>query len=222
MAWNNGFSLVVVCLLLTACSPAAHKPNSKGDAKAADNQPVVSAPKIANVLPNPYLAQAGNAPAAAQQAFASINAAIKAGRLSDAERDLLSLHKAFPKLSGPLVNLALVSWKQKNTSAAQGYFEQAQATNKLNGDAYTQYAIMLREQGKFAEAETQYQKAIAVWPHNYEAHRSLGVLYDLYQGKPEQALQQFQLCDQLSPEPSKEIKGWILELQRRIGKKAGE
>jgi hypothetical protein len=46
------------------------------------------------------------------------------------------------------------------------------------------------------------------------------VLYDLYLVQPEKALQHFTLCDQLSTEPNKEIKGWIIELNRRLNKKA--
>ena len=90
--------------------------------------------------------------------------------------------------------------------------------NKYNPDAYTQYAVMLREQGKFTEAEAQYLKALAVWPHNLQAHRDLGVLYDLYLIQADKALQHFTLADQLSAEPNKELKGWILELNRRLGK----
>ena len=106
----------------------------------------------------------------------------------------------------------------KNYPQAQAAFEQAQVMNKYNPDAYTQYAVMLREQGKFTEAEAQYLKALAVWPHNLQAHRDLGVLYDLYLIQADKALQHFTLADQLSAEPNKELKGWILELNRRLGK----
>lgn len=219
MAWNNRpLLLLTLCLSLMACGSTPQK--EKAD-MGATILPDASG-KIANVIPNPYLEHAGDAPAAAKQEFAKIAAAIKAGRLTDAERDLTALHNNYPKLSGPLVNLGLVNWRQKKYAEAAAFFTQAQAANKLNPDAYTQYAVMLREQGKFKDAETQYLAAIAVWPHNFEAHRGLGVLYDLYMGKFEQALQQYQLCDQLSAEPNKEIKGWIADLQRRTAKKAGE
>ena len=186
------------------------------------NTPVVTpdpSGKIAQVIPNPYLVHSGDAPAAAKTEFTRIQGLIKNGRSNEAITALTKMRQDYPKLSGPAVNLALLYWKQKNYAQAQTAFEQAQGINKYNPDAYTQYAVMLREQGKFTEAEAQYLKALAVWPHNFQAHRDLGVLYDLYLVQPEKALQHFILCDQLSAEPNKEIKGWIIELNRRLNKK---
>jgi tetratricopeptide (TPR) repeat protein len=212
-------SLTLGLSLLCACSTQPKAPASGGKAADAAFSPDPSG-KIANPEPNPYLARAGQAPAAAQSEFARAQSLIKAGNSAQAQSLLLGLQQKYPKLSGIPVNLALIAWKQKNYPQAQAYFEQAQAANAYNPDAYTQYAVMLREQGKFADAQAQYLKALAVWPHNRQAHRDLGVLYDLYLGQWDKALQHYTLCDQLSAEPDKEIKGWIADLQRRINKKA--
>lgn len=217
MASNKRATLLLGLLcalsLLTGC---ATKPE-----KEVKTQVVAPDPsgKIAQVIPNPYVQHSGDAPAAAKTEFTRIQGLIKNGRSADAINALGKMRQDYPKLSGPAVNLALLYWKQKNYAQAQAAFEQAQAINKYNPDAYTQFAVMLREQGKFIEAEAQYLKALAVWPHNFQAHRDLGVLYDLYLQQPEKALQHFTLCDQLSAEPNKEIKGWILELNRRLNKK---
>ncbi|HMY37716.1 MAG TPA: tetratricopeptide repeat protein [Marinagarivorans sp.] len=200
-------------MLLAGC---AETPSKEAKPEAITPDP---SGKIAQVIPNPYLQHAGDAPAAAKTEFTRIQGLIKNGRSADAITALTKMRQDYPKLSGPAVNLALLYWKQKNYAQAQTAFEQAQGINKYNPDAYTQYAIMLREQGKFTEAEAQYLKALAVWPHNVQAHRDLGVLYDLYLVQPEKALQHFTLCDQLSAEPNKEIKGWIIELNRRLNKK---
>lgn len=206
-------SLLCALCLLAGC---ATKPSKETQAPVITPDP---SGKIAQIIPNPYLQQAGDAPAAAKTEFTRIQSLIKNGRSNEAITALTKMRQDYPKLSGPAVNLALLYWKQKNYAQAQTAFEQAQGINKYNPDAYTQYAIMLREQGKFTEAEAQYLKALAVWPHNYQAHRDLGVLYDLYLVQPEKALQHFTLCDQLSAEPNKEIKGWIIELNRRLNKK---
>jgi tetratricopeptide (TPR) repeat protein len=203
---------LAVCFI-ASCADAPTK-QLKSDALTRD-----PSGKITQVIPNPYLQYSGDAPAAAKTEFTRIQSLIKNGRTADASNALNKMRQDYPKLSGPAVNLALLYWKQKNYSQAQSFFEQAQAINKYNPDAYTQYAVMLREQGKFSAAEAQYQKALAVWPHNYQAHRDLGVLYDLYLVQPEKALQHFVICDQLSTEPNKEIKGWIIELNRRLNKK---
>lgn len=207
------FSLLFALCLLAGCA----------DTPSKEAKPEMIAPdpggKIAQVIPNPYLQHSGDAPAAAKTEFTRIQGLIKSGRTADAINALAKMRQDYPKLSGPAVNLGLLYWKQKNYPQAQAAFEQAQVMNKYNPDAYTQYAVMLREQGKFTEAEAQYLKALAVWPHNLQAHRDLGVLYDLYLIQADKALQHFTLADQLSAEPNKELKGWILELNRRLGKK---
>ncbi len=217
MASNKrGALLLSVFCALYLLAGCATKPDKEV------NTPVVTpdpSGKIAQVIPNPYLVHSGDAPAAAKTEFTRIQGLIKNGRSNEAITALTKMRQDYPKLSGPAVNLALLYWKQKNYAQAQTAFEQAQGINKYNPDAYTQFAVMLREQGKFTEAEAQYLKALAVWPHNFQAHRDLGVLYDLYLVQPEKALQHFTLCDQLSAEPNKEIKGWIIELNRRLNKK---
>lgn len=219
MAWNKRFLAVAGAALLVA---ACESTPSKDEGANPSAVKLDASGKVTKLIPDPYLDHSGDGPAAAAQELGKIAASIKAGRLADAERNLLKLHETYPKLSGPLVNLGLVTWRQKKTAEAEAFFLRAQAANKYNSDAYTQYAVMLREQGKFKEAEAQYVKALGIWPHNFDAHRGLGVLYDLYMGKFDLALQHYQMCDQLSVEPNKEIKGWIVDLQRRTGKKAGE
>jgi tetratricopeptide (TPR) repeat protein len=221
MDWNKNifrFKKIQLVVLAVVFFLAGCADNPTKEAKSAVLMPDPSG-KIAQIIPNPYVQQAGEAPAAAKVEFARIQGLIKNNRSADAITALTKMRQDYPKLSGPAVNLALLYWKQKNYTQAQSFFEQAQTLNKYNADAYTQYAVMLREQGKFTEAQAQYQKALTVWPHNAQAHRDLGVLYDLYLVQPEQALQHFMLCDQLSAEPNKEIKGWIIELNRRLNKK---
>ncbi|MEY4589547.1 MAG: hypothetical protein RL497_1623 [Pseudomonadota bacterium] len=218
---------IFTVLMLAACAgdplkePSNKKSGKEYSSKENQSEGLSLDPsgKIAQIIPNPYLQSAGDAPAAAKVEFTRIQGLIKNNRSADAISALIKMQKDYPKLSGPAVNLALLYWKQKNYSQAQGLFEQAQTLNKYNPDAYTQYAVMLREQGKFPEAQAQYQKALAVWPHNLQAHRDLGIVQDLYLQQPEKALQHFMMCDQLSAEPNKEIKGWIIELNRRLNKK---
>lgn len=214
----NKLGAHVFCLVFALCLLAGCADTPSKEAKPEMIAPDPSG-KIAQVIPNPYLQHSGDAPAAAKTEFTRIQGLIKNGRTADAINALAKMRQDYPKLSGPAVNLGLLYWKQKNYPQAQAAFEQAQVMNKYNPDAYTQYAVMLREQGKFTEAEAQYLKALAVWPHNLQAHRDLGVLYDLYLIQADKALQHFTLADQLSAEPNKELKGWILELNRRLGKK---
>jgi Flp pilus assembly protein TadD len=87
----------------------------------------------------------------------------------------------------------------------------------MNLDAYNQLAILQREQGRFNEAEANYQKALTIWPFHAESHRNIGILYDLYLGKNAEALAHFEAYQQLRGDGDKQVTGWIADLQRRLG-----
>lgn len=208
--WRFGF-LCFLLVLAAGCASTdkkekAQKPSA---APAEEGVPIV-------LVPNPYLAQEVKVPAAAQSAFRNALVAMQSEDWATAEKQLLALSAANPQLSGPQVNLGLVYWRQDKIKEAEAAFNQALTLNPLNNDAYVQFGLFLREQGRFAEAEKIYLKALEVWPHNRAAHRNLGILYDLYMGKFDAALQHYEMVLKLSPEPNKEVEGWIIDLKRRL------
>jgi hypothetical protein len=58
--------------------------------------------------------------------------------------------------------------------------------------------------------------AIAAEPNYAPAHLNLGVLYDLYMGEPQKALDQYQRYLEIAGE-NKQIAGWVVELRKRVG-----
>ena len=86
----------------------------------------------------------------------------------------------------------------------------------MNLDAYNRLAILKRERGDFAAAETFYLNSLAKWPDNAEAHCNLGILYDLYMGLWPKALAEYQKCADLAEEPNRQHRGWIIDIERRI------
>ena len=171
-------------------------------------------------IPDPYLAQNVTVPAGAQQLFRQAVAALESEDYGTAERVCREMLQDYPTLSGAYVNLGIALWRQSRIEPAADAFRQAIKVNKVNTDAYNQYGIMLREQGQFKEAEKIYRQALDVWPHSPEGLRNLGILYDLYMGRHDQALQHYELLQRVLPEPSREIEGWIIDLKRRISETA--
>jgi tetratricopeptide (TPR) repeat protein len=206
--------LLCLLLVLTAGCASTGKKTAEKPADVDAGTAVAGAP--VNLIPNPYLAQEVKVPAAVQSAFRNALVAMQSEDWATAEKQLLSLTAANPLLSGPQVNLGLVYWRQEKLKEAEAAFNQALTLNPLNNDAYVQLGLFLREQGRFAEAEKTYLKALEVWPHNLAAHRNLGILYDLYMGKFEAAMQHYDMVLKLSPEPNKEVEGWIIDLKRRL------
>ena len=174
------------------------------------------------LLPNPYDQQKVKVSADVRAAFAQGVALMDAKSWPQAELHFDSLTQSNPELSGPWVNLAISLWRQGQYEAAGQAFDSAINANVLNTDAYNAYGVMAREQGQFTKSEELYKKAIAVWPHSAVVHRNLGVLYDMYMGRFNDALSHFEMSARIMGEPDKQLKGWIVDIKRRQAKAARE
>lgn len=216
--------LLILLLLLTACSSGpkkADKTDAEQTADATAGQPQSAVLPAGPATPNPYLANKPSINRQAQQLFNDAIAAMAKKQWPQAENLLTRLTTQHPTMSGAFVNLGIVYQAKGETEKAEQALNQALAVNSNNLDAYNQLAILKRETGDFAEAESLYQKALAVWPFHPTSHKNLGILYDLYLGKSEQALQHYQAYQQLLPEPDKLVNGWIVDLERRLGAASG-
>lgn len=165
--------------------------------------------------PNPYWQKQRRVDELTRERYAKAISALQQGELSSAEEQFVQLSREQPKLSGPWVNMGIVHYQRGEWQQAEDDWIKAIKLNRYNFDAYTNLALLMREKGEFDKAESIYKTALAKWPDNAEMHCNLGILYDLYQGQQELALQEYLLCEQLSDNPSRRLRGWIVDLQRR-------
>lgn len=212
---SPGIILVILISLLAACSSSPEKKSSKksrGSSVIAEGSILPSGP----ATPNPYLQDAPSVSKTISSQFTSAQNAMRNQQWSQAENLLLQIIAANDKLSGAHLNLANVYAAQKEKDKAETSYEMAIMSNSKNLDAYNQFAIFKREQGDFAGAENLYKQAINVWPFHAASHKNIAILYDLYMGKPEQALPHYEAYFQLVGD-DKQAASWIADLQRRLG-----
>ncbi len=76
-------------------------------------------------------------------------------------------------------------------------------------------AIALREMGDFGAALESYQQALDRSPDDALTHRNIGILYDLYLGKPGKALYHYGRYQALISTEDRAVAGWIVDLERR-------
>jgi len=168
-------------------------------------------------IPNPNkLASRPKVPAKAKADFSKAISLMEAKRWKEAESVLVPLTGGFPNLAGPYVNLGITQAALDKKKQAESSWNKAIRINPLNFDAYTSLAVFYREEGRFKEAEAVYLKALKIWPHHPSSIKNLGVLYDLYMGRFEAALAQYNLYVKVIGREDKQMKGWIADLNRRI------
>ncbi|MEP5764067.1 MAG: tetratricopeptide repeat protein [Halieaceae bacterium] len=204
--------LALLPLLLAGCAAvqqaeAPAQADSEADSMVVDPQALQAQ--------NPYLKKRGSVNGTARRRFASANAALASGDLEVARTDLEWLIENYPRLSGPYLNMALLQQQLGELEQAEQYFQATLEVNSRNLTGYNQYAVFLREQGRFEEAEQVYLAALAVWQDHAETHRNIGVLYDLYRGERQAALQHFYRYQALTGDQDRAVAGWIADLERQ-------
>ena len=204
---HGALALALASLLLAGC---ANNPASTAPASAMDE----NGQRIP--VPNPYLAQPGSVPAAAQQGLVNARELFQQQQFAAAAAALQQVVAQWPQLSGAWLNLAKVQLKLDKTAQAESSLQQAVAANPNNVFAWNTLGVVLRDQGRFEEAREAYENALQRWPDFAAAHRNLGILFDLYLHQPEQALHHYREAQALQAEEDRVLAGWIVDLERRM------
>ena len=221
---------VLIPVLLTACaslpdgSPTAKSSASapaRGSVAAGGNRNASDLSAVASVGSGDTLSSVpvvvpeikGNT----ASEFETAVSMIQDGRYSDAEVLLLDLTATQPELAGPWINLGLVYVALDQPEEARRSFEAAIAANPYNCTARNELGLLSRRQGDFAAAERHYLSCLEREPGNDAAHLNLGILYELYLGRLGDALVSYRQYQSLQNEPDRRVKGWVMDLERRLG-----
>ena len=142
--------------------------------------------------------------------------AMKSGNITLAKNILSNLTQSYPDLAGPHVNLGIIHFRADEIDKAEDSFNRALKINPDSAVSLNHLGIIYRGKGKFAEARSNYERALELEPNYAYAHLNYGILLDLYLGELDDALEEYQTYQELTPEEDKEVSKWIVDLQRRI------
>lgn len=177
---------------------------------------VVADSDAMHVPPVPHEPAAAVMAEAALQDYALALHAMHQGRDDEALALLHQLAERYPLLSGPWVNIGLIQLRRQQFQEAEQSLQKALATNSRNPYAHNALGLALRHQGRFDEALAHYQHAVELDPLYARAHFNLGVLAELYQQQPTEALRHFRRYQALQKQPDQAVTNWITDLERRV------
>jgi Flp pilus assembly protein TadD len=150
-------------------------------------------------------------------AFDQAVAAMRSGRLQEAEVLLQEITADQPELAGPWVNLGQIYVMHENFEDARRAFTSAITANPRSCAAHNQLGVLSRQFGDFASAEEHYRTCLEQVPNFKDAYLNLGILYELYLGRLPQALEAYRRYQLLAAEPDRKVQGWVMDLERRLG-----
>ena len=210
----------LVALFLSACTSldggaGSNSPSEAGQPAltaetGSDSESRVAAAD-APVIPTPAVKGDNGTEFEAAVAF------IQKGRYRDAEILLLGITSDQPELAGPWINLGQVYVALEQPDEARRAFEAAVRANPWNCTAHNELGLLSRVNGDFAAAETHYLSCIERMPGNGPANLNLGILYELYLGRLTDALVYYRHYQSLQNEPDRRVRGWVMDLERRLG-----
>ena len=141
---------------------------------------------------------------------------MRAGNTSRAEKQFEKIAEDHPEFSGPHNNLGILHYREGNIEKAKLAFERALKINPDSVVSLNYLGIISRGKGEFKQAQGFYEKALRADPNYAYAHLNYGILLELYMGKLSEALKHYKRYQALTEEEDKKVKGWIIELGRRI------
>ena len=196
MPWGNA-TLLAALLLAAGCA---------------------SGPRADSSPPADAAGQATAGPVAVPEAltmFEQAAAVMASGDAAEAELRFKEFLMRYPQYPGTHVNLAIIYTGKGDDASAQAEIDAALAIDPNFAPALNQQGLLFRKNGKFLEAEAAYLKAVTASPEYELAHYNLGVLYELYLQRLDEALRHFEDYQELVGS-DEQVEKWITDLRRRV------
>ncbi len=217
---------VILPALLTACvslpdgsstAKSSASPASQDAALHPSDQSAATSEGSEDTLPRsvdvPVPALKGNT----ESEFEMAVSFLQEDRFEEALALLRHITTEQPELAGPWINLGQVYVALEAPEEARQAFESAVAANPYNCTAHNELGLLSRQNGDFEAAERHYLNCLERVPGNDAAHLNLGILYELYLGRLTEALTSYRQYQALQSEEDRRVKGWVMDLERRLG-----
>ena len=207
-----GFLLVLLTLLLSACvttggnQSSLEKKISSSDTGSATTTNSLEDP-MATVLPLNLI-----------KAYDEVDSLLAKKNTKQALVNLNRLQQQYPESSGPAYRIARVNFQQKRFDDALKAVTQSITVKPENYYALNLKAVIQREKGDFKQAKETYEMAIRRYDAYPVTHLNYAILADIYLYDLKLALQQYEKYLALVEHKDKKVKGWVIDLKRRMAK----
>lgn len=131
-----------------------------------------------------------------------------------AEREFKELNDQVANVAGPAFNAAVLAANAGRYLEADALLVRAEKTAPSNSTVTALHGVVLRNLGRFSDAERTYRESLAIDPNAVRTRRNLGVLLDLYLGRADEAVTEWRRAIELEG-GNPTLEGWVAEVTHR-------
>ena len=206
---------LVVLAALAGCSSAPDRP-VRGGAESSPRGGADNGDRRERQVTRSRRQQGGKVDPEARAMFEKALEALYAGNGRSAESWLARITEHYPDYASPWTNLGIIYARAGREKDALAALDQALMLAPGDCAPLVQTGVLMRKRGEFGEAEKAYLSCVRDEPDNAAAHLNLGILYELYLGRLEDAMRSYQRYQSVSDAPDARVAIWIATLARRV------
>lgn len=207
--------LLLPMLLLCACATSGNKGREVEASQPVTQSGITVAQVKKEKPPVPSMSEAQ------REALQTVLELMRAGEWLTARELMQELLLAHPALAVAYANMGNIHLQLGDSEKAEQAWLKALELRPGWAAVYNQLGIFYRDQARFNQALTMYQKALVADEAYANSHRNIAILYELYLGEGQKALQHYRRYRELIGGEEREVLMWIADLDRRI-QRAGE
>jgi len=152
-----------------------------------------------------------------RDAFSTGVEALAAAQFVEAVEALETVVEAGPQVSAPYIDLAIAYRGKGERGKGEKPLQRALELVPGHPLASQEYALLLRTEGRFAEAREVLSTSLEAFPEYYPLYKNLAILCDLYLGDLDCAYDSYSAYSVAQPE-DEQVKVWMAELQSRLNR----
>lgn len=141
---------------------------------------------------------------------------LEQGRQNEGIRMLRDITASAPELVTPHIDLGIALHRAGDLEGAEEFLLKARELNPAHPVVHNELGIIYRKTGRFADARTSYEAALAIYPNYHYTRRNLAVLCDLYLSDYGCALQNYEAYMN-TVTGDDEVTMWVADLRNRMG-----
>ncbi|MEN8169002.1 MAG: tetratricopeptide repeat protein [Pseudomonadota bacterium] len=211
MAVNNRLYLLIIGMLMAGCATTGDKSaGSTTETKAG----VVNADTASSTTEEQPIVVAMDE--MQRQALDTVLDVMRAGEWLTARELMQELIISYPRLAAAYANMGNIHLQLDDTEKAEQAWLKALELRPAWAAVYNQLGIFYRDQVRFEQALAMYQKAIESDESYANSHRNIAILYEIYLGEGEKALEYYRRYRELVGGDEREVLLWVADLERRV------